>query len=96
MLAAIVQPGDYLVKIDLKDAYLHVPIHKDHRKYLQVCVGGEVYQFKALPFGLNVAPQVFTRILKAALLPLREQSIKIVAYLDDIFVVTNSEALAKE
>ena len=33
--------GDCLIKglsrkIDMKDVYLHVPIHKDHGKYLQV------------------------------------------------------------
>ena len=96
MLATIVQPGDFLVKIDLKDAYLHIPIHKDHKKYLQVRVGGKTYQFKALPFGLNVAPQIFSRVLKAALLPLREKSVRMVAYLDDICVVASTEAEAKE
>jgi hypothetical protein len=96
MLASIVQPEDYLVKIDLKDAYLHVPIHKDHRKYLQVYVGGQRLQFRTLPFGLNAAPQVFTRILKAALLPLRKRGIRMTAYLDDICVMADSEERARE
>ena len=96
VLAAIVQPKDYMVKVDLKDAYLHVPIWRQHRKYLQICVGGKRYQFKALPFGLNIAPQTFTRVLKAALLPLRKKGIKMVAYLDDICIVAESEEKAQE
>ena len=96
MLASIIKQGDHMVKIDLKDAYLHVPIHPTHRKYLQICIGGKRYQFKALPFGLNVAPQVFTRVLKAALLPLRERGIRMVAYLDDICVMAETETQAQE
>ena len=67
---------------------------KQHRKYLQICVGGKRYQFKALPFGLNIAPQTFTRVLKAALLPLRKKGIRMVAYLDDICIVAESEGKA--
>ena len=52
-LASVVRQGDYLVKIDLKDAYLHVPIHEHYRKYLQLSVAGKRYQFRALPFGLT-------------------------------------------
>lgn len=96
VLATIIQPKDYMVKVDLKDAYLHVPIWKQHRKYLQICVGGKRYQFKALPFGLNIAPQTFTRVLKAALLPLRKKGIKMVAYLDDICIMAESGKKAQE
>ena len=83
-LAAVVQRDDWMIKIDLKNAYLHVPFHPTHRKFLQIQAGKEVFQFRALPFGLNVAPQVFIRILKAALLSLRKKGFRFVAYLDDI------------
>lgn len=35
MLRDLLKPDDYLVKIDLKDAYLTVPIWKHHQKYLR-------------------------------------------------------------
>ena len=57
-----VQRGDWMVSLDLKDAYLQVPIHPGSRKYLRFIVFGQVYQFKALCFGLSTAPQVFTRV----------------------------------
>ena len=58
-----VRKGDYAFKIDLHDAYFHVPIHPSSRKYLRFAFENKVYQFQVLPFGLNTAPQVFTRLL---------------------------------
>ena len=49
----LVQRGDWMVSLDLKDAYLQVPIHPDSRKYLRFVAFGQVYQFKALCFGLH-------------------------------------------
>jgi hypothetical protein len=34
MLKDLLRKDDYLVKIDLKDAYLTVPVWRDHQKYL--------------------------------------------------------------
>ena len=51
-----VRKGDYAFKIDLKDAYFHVPIHPSSRKYLRFAFENKVYQFRVLPFGLNTAP----------------------------------------
>ena len=61
--------GDYAFKIDLQDVYFHVPIHPSSRKYLRFAFENKVYQFQVLPFGLNTAPQVFTR-LASGLIPL--------------------------
>ena len=57
-----VRKGDYVFKIDLQDAYVHVPIYPSSRKYLGFAFENKVYQFQVLPFGLNTAPQVFTRL----------------------------------
>ena len=54
-----VRKGDYAFKIDLQDAYFHLPIHPSSRKYLRFAFENKVYQFRVLPFGLNTAPQVF-------------------------------------
>ena len=57
------QRQDYAFKIDLQDAYFHVTIHPSSRKYLRFAFENKVYQFWVLPFGLNTAPQVFTRLV---------------------------------
>ena len=77
------QPGEWCTQIDIKDAYLHIPVQHRFRKYLRFTVEGVVYQFKTLPFGLNVSPRIFTQVLKPVLGHLRRQGIKVHGYLDD-------------
>ena len=48
--------GEWLVSIDLKDAYFHVPIHPDSQHLLCFHIDKRTYQFKALPFGLATTP----------------------------------------
>ena len=45
-------PGEWVSSIDLSDAYLHIPIHPNSRKYLRFCHQSQVLQFTSLPFGL--------------------------------------------
>ena len=49
-------PGEWVSSIDLSDAYLHIPIHPNSRKYLKFCHRSQVFQFTSLPFGLGTAP----------------------------------------
>ena len=37
-----VQRGDWMVSLDLKDAYLQVPVHPDSRKYLRFIAFGQI------------------------------------------------------
>ena len=78
-----VEKGDYTFKIDLQDAYFHVPIHPSSRKYLRFAFENRVYQFQVLPFGLNTAPQVFTRLGHTVTAYLHRQGISVMPYLDD-------------
>jgi hypothetical protein len=79
--------GWWAASIDLKDAYLHVPIHKDHRRFLQFVYKETVYQFRCLPFGLSTAPRVFTRITKVIAAFLRQKQVHLFMYLDDWLIV---------
>ena len=58
-----VRQGDWMASIDLKEAYLQVPVHPASRHFLRFMFCGTVYQFKALCFGLSTAPQVFTWVM---------------------------------
>ena len=78
-----VEKGDYAFKIDLQDAYFHVPIHPSSRKYLRFAFENRVYQFRVLPFGLNTAPQVFTRLGHTVAAYLHRQGVSVIPYLDD-------------
>ena len=74
---------NFAFKIDLQDAYFHVPIHPSSRKYLRFAFENRVYQFQVLPFGLNTAPQIFTRLGHTVTGYLHRQGISVIPYLDD-------------
>ena len=85
-----VRRGDWMVSIDLKDAYLQVPIHPDSRKYLRFMAFNKVYQFKVLCFGLSTAPQVFTRVMAPVSAILHTLGIRLRRYLDDWLIQASS------
>ena len=80
------QQGEWVTSIDFKDAYFHIPIQEQSRKYLRFHVQGQTFQFKALPFGLSTAPMEFTVIAKELKLMAIQKGIRIHQYLDDWLV----------
>ena len=44
---AAVEPQDWLVSIDLKDAYFHIAIHPDSQRYFWFLANGKQYQYTA-------------------------------------------------
>ena len=79
-----------MASIDLKDAYWHVPIHKRFRPYLAFSAGGVNYQFQVLPFGLNLAPRIFTKIMCPVHNILSDHGVEILMYLDDWLIFASS------
>ena len=77
-LKDVLQKDNFMGKIDLKDAYLTVPVCQQHRKFLKFHWKGQNYQFKVLPFGLATAPRVLTKILRPLAVKMRKQSIRII------------------
>lgn len=66
-----IQPEDYFIAVDLKDAYFHIHTAPHHRRFLRFAFEGVTYQFRVLSFGLALAPRTFTMCMNAALSPLR-------------------------
>ena len=84
------QQGEWVTSVDFKDAYFHIPIQEQSRKYLRFHVQGRAYQFKALPFGLSTAPMEFTVLAKEVKLMAIHRGIRIHQYLDDWLVRARS------
>jgi len=84
IVRSLLQKEDFMMKLDLKDAYYAIPIHPSHRKYLRFVYQNRVYEFQCLPFGLSSAPRAFTKSLKPVLAVLPSLGIQIVIYIDDM------------
>ena len=82
--------GVWMASLDIKDAYLHVPMHPSTWKYLCFQARDQLYHFRCLPFGLNIAPLAFTAVLRHLLGCLHTQGINVLAYLDDLVVWADS------
>ena len=90
-------PGEWVSSIELSDAYLHIPIHPNSRKYLLVrfCHKSQVFQFSSLPFRLATAPQVFTMIVKEVKLIALTRGIRLHQYRDDWLIRAQSQEEAQ-
>ena len=88
-------PGKWVSSIDLSDAYLHIPIHPNSRKYLRFCHRSQVFQFTSLPFGLVTVPQVLTAIVKEVKLMTLTRGLRLHQYLDDWLIRSQSQEEAQ-
>ena len=88
-------PGEWVSSIHLLDAYLHIPIHQNSRKYLRFCYRSQVFQFTSLPFGVATAPQVFTMIVKEVKQMALTRGLRLHQYLDDWLIRSQSQEEAQ-
>ena len=79
MVKDILKPGDWMTKVDLKDAYFMIPIApRRQRELLQFQWQGTTYQFNCLPFGLSSAPWVFTKTTRPIVTILRSLGLRMI------------------
>ena len=92
----LVRQGDWMASIDLREAYLEVPVHPESRPFLCFVSKGRIFQFKALCFGLSTAPQVFSRVMAPVSAILHAMGICMRRYLDDwLFQSSSRESLLR-
>ena len=86
----LLRKGDWMCKLDLKDAYFSVPVNPRSRKLIRFLWKGTLYEFLCLAFGLGPAPRIFTKLMKVPVTLLRKLGIRIVIYLDDMLLMASS------
>lgn len=97
LLRDILRPQDWMVRLDLKDAYLLIPVFPPDRRFLQFSWEGRTYEFTTLPFGLSSAPWCFTKVLRPVIESLRARGMHLIVYLNDILMMAQcSRILAQQ
>ena len=84
-------------KIDLKDAFLQIPVHPYDVPKTTITTPFGTFQYHYMPFGLSGASQSFQRFIDMAIrnitihLPNGEEKyICVFAYIDDILLLSSS------
>jgi hypothetical protein len=62
--------NNFVISSDLKKTYNHVSVHPTMQDLLGIQYQNRLYQ--KMPFGLNKAPRVFTRIMKKTVQAIRK------------------------
>lgn len=75
--------------MDLQSGYHQIPLDKKSRPLTAFNTEDGYYQFKVLPFGLNIAPSSFTRMMTLAFSGLGPS--KAFIYMDDLIVIGFTE-----
>ena len=78
-LSEYIQPNDYIVTVDLKNGYHHVPVFEPHQQYLGIYFEGQFYTWSVLPFGLSASPYYFCKTIRPVIQYLREQGLRVSA-----------------
>jgi len=105
-LPNILRPGDHLTAIDLTDGYFHLSIHPDSRRYTTFHLAGIGYfRCVGMPFGWNLAPGHFCRLLEPVIRHLRSPGWttgshapgeRLLWYLDDLLLMHRTKAGSRE
>ena len=83
-------PGDWMVVLDLQDTYFHIPVLQSDRCYLRFQAGQEHFRFSVLTFGLTSTHWVFTKVMVVVTAHLWRLGIPVLPYLDDWLLETGS------
>ncbi len=90
------QQGDWMIKIDLKDAFLSVPLSPKIRKLARFSWRGILYECLTLMFGMAPAPRIFTKLMKVPMAVLRRLLIRLIIYIDDMLLMARTREQALE
>ena len=87
-LAEVSWKDAYLFKIDHKNGYFHVPLHKKSRKFFGVFWKGKYYVLTVLPFGWKPSPLIYHSLTEALNMYVRSLDIPGLGWIDDVIAST--------
>lgn len=75
--------------LDMYSGFHQIPLHEDSRDITSFSTEGGSFRWKVLPFGLNVSPNSFSRMMSLAFAGI--SPLQCFIYMDDIIVIGCSE-----
>ena len=81
-LYASLAGGETFSKLDLRHAYLQLPLDEGSREYVTINTHKGLFRYTRLPYGISVAPSIFQRALECVLANIP----RVCIFLDDILV----------
>ncbi|KAA6357973.1 MAG: hypothetical protein EZS28_046500 [Streblomastix strix] len=71
-LRLLLQPKDWMIKIDLESAFHHIQVDTEFRPFLGFTFNYKFYQSQAMCFGVKHAPLIFHKTLRPVIKFIRE------------------------
>ena len=88
--------NNFACKIDLSNAFWHLGIHLNYRRFLAFKFRNVIYQWKAMPFGLKTAPYLFCKFMSTFVYNIKLKfNIVLFFYMDDLFIVGPSAEITQ-
>ena len=86
--------NSFACKIDLSDAYWHVGVNLNFKRFLSFKFDNIIYQWKVMPFGLKTAPYLFCKLMGTFVRHMRVKfKVIVYFYMDDLFIVGPSKEI---
>lgn len=79
----------YFTVLDLASGFHQIPLHENSRNVTSFSCEKGAYRWKVLPFGLNISPNSFARMMKIAFSGVSTDQCFL--YMDDIIVIGQNE-----
>ena len=87
----IVEPDDYIITVDLKQGFFHVPVNVNDQDLLGFKFGKRYLKWKCLPFGFKGSPYYFNKVLRPVLRYLRSKGLRVSLYVDDFILCASKD-----
>lgn len=93
----VIRVGDFMGRLDLKDAYLSVPVAKKHRKFLRFRWKGKNYEFETrTAIWTGISSKNFHQNPEISSGGNAFEGKKMIKYLDDTLIMAQTETTLRE
>jgi len=91
----VVRKDDWMIKVDIKDYYLHFQLEEKERTWWGVRWGRKWYKFRAAVFGFRRSAEVASRVSKEVMRALRKRGLRGIVWVDDFLFCFRSREEAE-